>query len=49
MFLIDVQILPFAASAGMKTWYEVSCTSEKNPSLILELLMEAKEVRNNCS
>jgi len=30
----------------MRTWYDVSCTSEKNPSLILELLMEAKEVRN---
>jgi hypothetical protein len=40
-----VQILPFADSAGMKTWYDVSSVSETNPSLILELLMEAKEVR----
>jgi hypothetical protein len=43
---IDVQILPVADSAGLKTWYDVSSTSEKDPSLILELLMEAKEVRN---
>jgi hypothetical protein len=40
-----VQILPLADAAGMKTWYDVSSMSEKNPNLILELLMEAKEVR----
>ncbi|XP_021918501.1 uncharacterized protein LOC110829239 isoform X4 [Zootermopsis nevadensis] len=37
------KIVPFAESAGMNTWFDVSCTSEKNPGLILELLMEAKE------
>ncbi|PNF30079.1 hypothetical protein B7P43_G04236 [Cryptotermes secundus] len=36
------KVLPFASSAGMKTWYDVSCTSKENPSFILELLMEAK-------
>lgn len=41
--------MPFAESAGMNTWFDVSCTSEKNPGLILELLMEAKEVRNKYS
>ncbi|KAJ9585736.1 hypothetical protein L9F63_002526 [Diploptera punctata] len=37
------KILPFMNCAELKTWYDVKCTSEKNPSLVVRLLLEARE------